>query len=94
MAVTFEQAREVVELALRSEWPADGGTLVTMPYGWEDAQSWQVVAGAREALVDGDSDFELMDSPAFLVDKETGRLEQAVKIAVLDRLDEMTPVQG
>jgi hypothetical protein len=90
--VTFEQAREVVELALRPEWTADDGTLVTMPYGWEDATTWQVVAGAREALVDGDDDYERLDQPAYLVDKATGRLELAVKIEVLDRLDEMTPV--
>ena len=92
MAVTFEQAREIVERALRPEWTAEYGTLVTMPYGWEDEQSWQVVAGAEEALVGGDFNYEIMDQPAFLVDKATGRLDQPVKITVLDRLDRMTPV--
>jgi hypothetical protein len=90
--VTFEQARVIVQRALRPGWPADGGTLVTMPYGWEDAQSWQVVAGAAEALIDGDIEFEVMDPPAYLVDKATGRLEMPNQIEVMDRLDDMTPV--
>lgn len=90
--VTFREARQIVEDALRPEWPADGGTLVTLDHGWQDDQSWHVVAGAREALVDGDRDYQVMDQPAYLVDKATGRLDELAMIESLDRLDAMTPV--
>lgn len=60
--------------------------------GREDATHYLVVAGAREALVDGD--YDLMDQPALLVAKATGRLEPAPVIDSLNRLEAMRPVVG
>lgn len=89
--VTFEEARATVDHALRPGWPRDGGTFVVLPYGWEDDRAWLVIAGAREALVDGDDSFSVMDAPALLVDKATGQLERLPVVANADRLDAMRP---
>jgi len=90
--ITFEEARQLVQHSLRGSWSPKLGTLVTLPSGFEESTHWRVIAGAREALVDGDRDFDLMDAPAFLVSKTTGAVERLVVIDNLDRLDSMTPV--
>ncbi len=92
--VTWADAREVVRRALTAEWTAHHGTLYVAEDGREDATHYLVVAGARESLVDGDGDYDLMDQPALLVSKATGRLEPAPVISSLDKLDAMTPVVG
>jgi hypothetical protein len=51
--------------------------------------------GAREALVDGDNDFQMFDLPVSLVKKETGELELVPFLdGDLDKLDAMTPTGG
>lgn len=91
-AVTFEQARTIVEEALRAEWSPELGELYVAPYGFEDARAWQVVAGARESLVDDDPEYDLLDWPLLLVDKATGQLERLPVLEHLERIDGMTPV--
>jgi len=46
------------------------------------------------SLVDEDGDYDLMDQPALLASKATGRLEPAPVSGSLDKLDAMTPVVG
>lgn len=81
-----------MERRARRWWPQDAGTLVVLPDGYEDDQAWHVVVGAREWLVDQDPDYVLLDAPAWLVSKSTGRLELATVVEVLDRLERMRPV--
>jgi hypothetical protein len=90
--LTFEDARQLVESAIRPDWRAEDGTLIVLPDGWEDATHWQVVAGAREYLVDGDPAFGRIDWPALLVDKKSGAVLRLPVMANFERLDRMTPV--
>lgn len=92
MSVTFEEARRIADAEMRPTWAPDDGTFVVSPYGWEDATHWRIEAGAREYLVDGDPDFEPLDGPVLLVDKETGALERLPVIPNFDRLGAMRPV--
>lgn len=91
--VTFEQARRAVLAYItgRNMWSPKLGTLTTLGSGFEDEQAWRVIAGAREALNGGDLDYQIMDWPAFLVDKATGKVTAVVVIANFDRLDGMKP---
>jgi hypothetical protein len=90
--VTFEQARAVVDREFRPDWPARLGTFMVAEYGREDDDDYFVVAGAREYLVGGDSDYVLMDWPALFVSKATGALATVPVISVFRRLDRMRPV--
>jgi len=92
--VTFEEARRLVEADMRKHWQRSQGTLVVLPEGFEDAESWHVIAGAQEYLLDDDSDFVLFDAPALLVSKDTGKIERLTVLESFDRLQRMTPVQG
>jgi hypothetical protein len=95
MPTTFEQAREIVRSAYEPHWKPEMGELVTLPIGYEDEIHWWVVVGAREALVDGDNDFQMFDLPVSLVKKETGELELVPFLdGDLDKLDAMTPTGG
>lgn len=94
MAVTFAQARQRVQTRVAARWTAELGTLVVLPTGYENATHWRVVVGAREALVDGNDDFRLMDQPAMLVSKQTGEIQELPVIPNFDRLDAMTPTEG
>jgi hypothetical protein len=89
--ITFEEARHRVLDVLRPQWRASQGELIALPKGYEDATHWRVIAGAREALIDGDLDFDTMDMPAWLVGKHNGAITRLAVIANLDRLDRMTP---
>jgi hypothetical protein len=91
VATTFSEARRRVQIHLAARWSPELGTLTTLPQGFEDATSWRVIAGAREALVDGDADYELMDAPALLVDKTTGAVSELSVLDNTDRLDRMRP---
>jgi hypothetical protein len=92
--ITFENARQIVLSYLFPRWPVQNGTLVALYHGYENDTDWQVLAGAKEALIDGDDSFQLMDAPAFLVDKSTGALTLLNVISNLDELDAMTPTGG
>ncbi len=92
--ITFEQARQLVVDHVRPQWSPSLGELITLPDGFEDATHWRVIAGAREALVDQNRDFDAMDMPALLVGKySAGMVVELAVIANLDRLDRMTPTR-
>ena len=86
MVLSFDDARAVVHAALAPTWPADLGTFVVSPEGYEDDQSYLVDAGAQEAM-DGDLDFTIMDAPMLLVDKRTGELSELSFLENQDRHD-------
>lgn len=92
--VTFEEARRRVEADLRKNWQRSQGTLVVLPEGFEDAESWHVIAGAQEYLLEDDADFALLNAPVLLVSKTTGKIERLIALESFDRLQRMTPVQG
>lgn len=92
--IDFAEARRRVQIHLAAKWKPEAGTLTTLPEGYQDATAYCVVAGAREALVDGDPDYAIMDAPALLVDKRTGEVQELPVIPNLNRLDAMTPTEG
>lgn len=90
--VTFDEARTLIRAEVQRDWPPEYGELMVADYGYHDEQAWFVVWGAREALVDNNFDFVIMDAPVFFVDKVTGEITEEPMIEVLDRLDAMEPV--
>jgi hypothetical protein len=92
MTVTFADARSLVQKQLNREWGKTPGTPTTLSRGYQDATHWQVVAGAREYLIDGKPGFELMDAPVWLVSKATGEITKLTAIDSFDRLGKMTRV--
>lgn len=92
MAVTFDEAREIVLAELKREWKPVNGTLMVSLDGFEDARYWQVIAGPAEWLRDQDMNFEQFDVPAYLVNKETGKMTRLSVIENLERLGRMTAV--
>jgi hypothetical protein len=91
--ITFAQAREAVEAVFRPQWNDELGHLVTLPSGFETPDHWIVVAGAREALVEGDEGFQLMDPPVPMVNKQTGQVELRDFFDVAEQIDVATPVE-
>ncbi len=90
---TFAEARTIVALAIAPRWPADRGTLMVAPDGFEDDHSWRVIAGAREALVDDVSGYVLdREATALLVDKATGALTMETSVELTGRRVKMRPV--
>jgi hypothetical protein len=89
--ITFEEARLIVERSLRGSWRPDHGTLITLPTGFQNDTHWRVIAGAREYLVERDSDFATVDAPAMLVSKRTGEVSRLIVIDSLNLLGSMTP---
>lgn len=89
--IDFAEARRRVQIHVAARWNDELGTLTTLPTGYEDATHWRVIAGAHEALIDGDPDYVVMDMPALLVNKLTGAVEELAVVASFDRFDRMTP---
>ena len=92
MAVTFAEARRIVEAEVRKDWRPQYGTLITTPEGFENETHWQVRVGAREWLVDRNEQFVWMDAPAYLVEKTTGKVEAIGILPNIKMLTAMTPV--
>lgn len=100
MAVTFEEARQIVDDALRPEWarnyePGDG-TFMVAESGFENATHYLVIVGAREFLIGDDESFIRMDPPSLFVNKQTGELTYEapylVALPIVAVVDTMTPV--
>lgn len=87
--IDFQQACDRVRRAL-TPWP-HLGDLYVAPYGAEDETHWQVVYGNREALVDDDPVFVLMDAPIALVSKATGEIEWLDYLPNMARVNAMRP---
>jgi hypothetical protein len=90
--ITFPEALATVRDHLEPLWDPDAGTFYVAPWGYEDAQAYWVIWGAREWLVNEAQSYEPMDPALVLVDKATGRLTMTTYLREPDRLDAMTPV--
>lgn len=92
--ITFEQARAKVRALNEPTWEDQNmpGTYMVAEYGWEDADAFLVVDGAKECLVDGDDEYLVMDAPVMFVDKATGTVLEANALEVMDRFLDMTPI--
>jgi len=92
--VTFERARVIVEAYEAATWRADrDGTLYVAPGGYEDAEGYLVIVGARELLVDGDQDYLTLDDRAVTVEKATGEVFELDALRDAPRLLAMTPTR-
>lgn len=95
MSVSFDRAREIATSQCKPEWEARAGgrgTFHVADWGFEDADAFSVVVGARESIVDGQDGFTEFDARAILVDKSTGQLSRVHYLPNRARLSEMTPV--
>lgn len=92
--ISFTEARRRVQIHVAARWRKDMGTLMTSEHGYQDPTHWWVIVGAREALVDGNEAYRVLDMPALLVDKQTGEIEELPMLTSFDRLDPMTPTEG
>uniref|UniRef100_UPI003F49682B hypothetical protein n=1 Tax=Paenarthrobacter ureafaciens TaxID=37931 RepID=UPI003F49682B len=94
--ISFEQAREIVRALNEPHWITDGahGTYTVADYGYEDADRFLIMDGAREYLVDGNPDFVLLSSGVNIVDKATGEVLYWSYFDHGDEIDSMTPIPG
>ncbi len=95
MAVTFDDARLIADRECRdrfTEMLAGRGTFHVADWGFEDDDSFSMIVGAWEAIVDGDDSYQVFDAPRVLVDKNTGELSEVNYLMNRARLREMTPV--
>jgi hypothetical protein len=94
MTTTFEQARQIAYEANAPAWRDLGnrGEYMVAAYGYEDADAWLLVDGARELLEGGDYAYGVLDQPLTLVLKSTGDIVQVYYLEEQDRIDAMTPV--
>ncbi|MBC7723341.1 MAG: hypothetical protein H7146_01130 [Burkholderiaceae bacterium] len=89
--ITFDDAKRLADEALRDTW--DGhGTFYVAPTGFEDAMEFNVIVGAREALVDGDARYVEVGGLLVVVDKETGAVSRRVYLDDRVRFDSMVRV--
>jgi hypothetical protein len=94
MTTTFEQAREITLKANAPAWRDLGnkGNYMVAEWGYEDADAWLMVEGARELLIDHDYSFDVLDQPLTLVMKATGELLRVYYLEAEERIDAMTLV--
>ena len=92
MTVTFSDARAAVQRLRKADWAGTAGELFVSPEGLEDAADFCVSWGAREFLVDDDSDFMLLNNVVTFVSKATGEPRDEPVTAHLEKLGRMTPV--
>jgi hypothetical protein len=94
MTTTFEQARKIAHNLNAPAWRDLGnrGEYMVAEYGFEDAERWLMVEGARELLEGGDYGFAVMDQPLTLISKADGGVMQVYYLEEQDLIDAMTPV--
>lgn len=88
--ISFDDARRIVEEAGINR--PDRGTYYVSPDGFEDAEAYNVLAGAREWIVDRSENF--LPRPGgteILVSKKTGKITRTVYVADRARFKAMTP---
>lgn len=92
--VTFEQARQIVDDAVRKSYPP--GNFYVAAYGWEDDTDFVIVAGTYgDTHTDGDVDDVTMDAPIRVVSKQSGKLRQLYgpdAFAYRNRMVGMSPI--
>lgn len=91
MTLLFEDARRIADAADRSRFSGPG-TFHVADYGLEDEALFYVITGAREWLVDGNSDFLKPSSKVLFVNRENGDVLRTDVSSVEDYLDDMTRV--
>lgn len=94
MTTTFEQARKIAYDLNAPAWRDLGnrGEYMVADYGYENADAWLMVDGARELLEGGDYGYAVMDQPLTLVLKATGDVMQVQYLEEAAMIDAMTPV--
>lgn len=88
--ISFEAARALVRKELAPGWTL--GTLYVAPWGYEDNFQYQLIAGARENLVDDNEDFLDTSGLVYLVDKDDGTIESVFYQENSEELDAMRPI--
>ena len=83
---TFEEACEIVRTQL-SDFP----NLHIADWGYETNEWWQVVAGDRRYLVDGDRDYMLVDGGVYLVNKSDGTFKSIAYLSDMEFFKTFTP---
>ncbi|QIN94334.1 hypothetical protein SEA_ABBA_5 [Arthrobacter phage Abba] len=94
MTTTFEQARKIASELNAPAWRDLGnrGEYMTADYGYENADAWLIVEGAREYIEGGDDSFVILDQPLTLVMKATGDVVSVQYLDDPELIDGMTPV--
>ena len=89
MAVTYEQARDIVRQELQPDWTR-GTFCVDDRAIFENDEMYVFNVGAREWFVDGDPAFRIRAGVLPVVYKEDGRLERlpSVTLAMDDSIQE------
>lgn len=90
-AVTYDEAMRIVFDQLVGDWRGPG-TFCVHHEGQTDGRSFAVPAGAAEALIGNNRDFEPYDDTVHLVDAETGKYRMAPLMETMQR--EWTDVVG
>jgi hypothetical protein len=94
--LTFDEALRIVKHEYRAQLdaePGPWGTFMIADWGFEDDESFSIVLGMKEYIVDGDSNYgRPVGSPSLLVCKRTGKLSYVSFVANMARFHAMTPV--
>jgi hypothetical protein len=92
--ITFEQAREIALKANAPLWRDLGnrGEYMVADYGYENADAWLIVDGARELIEGGDYAFDVLDKPITMISKAAGELFRVQYLEAADVIQAMTPV--
>lgn len=91
--VTFKEARDLVAEVNGPAWRDLGnrGDYMVADYGFENADYWLMVEGARQLIEGGNEAFAVMDQPLTLVRKADGSLTTIYYLEAADLVDSMTP---
>lgn len=88
--VTFEEARQLVDDALRPGWNV--GTFWVAPYGYEHDQYICVVYGSAEWMVGGDKAFARPNDTHIFVNKSDGKLRWDCPLSMFEFFRDSTPL--
>ena len=86
--ITFEEARERATASLAPSWNL--GTFMVAEYGFEDADDFLLITGAREAILGDELAFIEFSGLVTIVNKETGDVDRLIYLDDLERYEAMT----
>jgi hypothetical protein len=89
--ISFKEAQTIVSSQLKSKWNSIGGTFHVADWGSENEKYWQIPVGAREFLVEGDLDFQIIDDQIYLIEKQSGEFTIIIGYQNLDLLETLKP---
>lgn len=90
--LTISEAREKLEAYFAQHPPVMSGELYISDRWREDDTDFMPAWGAREFFVEHRQAFVRMDNIALFIDKETGDVRQAHRVAEFDKIHAMRPV--